>query len=175
MPEETPKEIVDKALSAIKLAKQDGSIRKGVNEVTKSLERGLATLVIVANDVDPKEVVMHLPSLCEQHKTPLIAVPAKLDLGKAVGLNVACSSVAIEKPGSAADVVKELLQWYNAKSGQSKAGSSQGAQQAQPQQAQPKKESQSKATSSSAQKAQQASNASNASSASNATQNQGNK
>ncbi|MGC8628899.1 MAG: 50S ribosomal protein L7Ae [Candidatus Micrarchaeia archaeon] len=117
MPEEIPKEIVDKALSAIKLAKQDGSIRKGVNEVTKSLERGLATLVIVANDVEPKEVVMHLPGLCEQHKTPLVFVPAKADLGKAAGLNVPCSSVAIEKAGSASAVVKEIATWFAAKSG----------------------------------------------------------
>ncbi len=108
---ETPKEIVDKVLSAVKLAKQDGRIRKGVNEVTKSLERGLATLVIVADDVSPKEIVMHIPGLCEQHKTPLVYVPAKLDLGKAAGLNVACSSVAIEKAGSAESVVKEIIAW----------------------------------------------------------------
>ncbi|MEM0074449.1 MAG: ribosomal L7Ae/L30e/S12e/Gadd45 family protein [Candidatus Micrarchaeaceae archaeon] len=117
MPEETPKEIVDKVLSAIKLAKQDGIIRKGVNEVTKDLERGLATLVVVANDVSPKEVVMHLPGLCEQHKTPIVYVPAKIDLGKAAGLNVQCSSVAIEKAGSASAVLKEIMTWYNSTAG----------------------------------------------------------
>ncbi|MGC8671802.1 MAG: ribosomal L7Ae/L30e/S12e/Gadd45 family protein [Candidatus Micrarchaeia archaeon] len=138
MPDETPKEIVDKALSAIKLAKQDGSVRKGVNEVTKSLERGLATLVVVANDVSPKEVVMHLPGLCEQHKTPLVYVPAKLDLGKAAGLNVPCSSVAIEKPGSASAVLKEIATWYASSkpgsqaSSQSSSASSASAQQAKP-------------------------------------------
>ncbi|MGC8547509.1 MAG: ribosomal L7Ae/L30e/S12e/Gadd45 family protein [Candidatus Micrarchaeia archaeon] len=142
MPDETPKEIVDKALSAIKLAKQDGSVRKGVNEVTKSLERGLATLVVVANDVSPKEVVMHLPGLCEQHKTPLVYVPAKLDLGKAAGLNVPCSSVAIEKPGSASAVLKEIATWYASSkpgsqaSSQSSSASSASAQQAKPAHAQ---------------------------------------
>ena len=113
--EEIPKEIVDKALSAVKLAKQDGSVRKGVNEVTKSLERGLAVLVLVANDVEPKEVVMHLPGLCEQRKVPIISVPNKADLGKAAGLNVPCSSVAIEKAGSASAVIKELSTWYTSK------------------------------------------------------------
>ena len=97
---EIPNEIVEKALNAVKLAKQNGTVRKGVNEVTKSLERGLATLVLVANDVEPKEVVMHLPSLCEQRKIPLINVPTKLDLGKAAGLNIPCSSLAVEKAGS---------------------------------------------------------------------------
>ena len=110
--EETPKEISDKALSALKLARQDGSVRKGVNEVTKSVERGLATLVIVANDVEPKEVIMHLPGLCEQRKIPLVYVQAKADLGKAIGLNVPCSSAAIEKPGSGEAAAKEVAAWF---------------------------------------------------------------
>ncbi|MEM3781641.1 MAG: ribosomal L7Ae/L30e/S12e/Gadd45 family protein [Candidatus Micrarchaeaceae archaeon] len=145
MQEETPKEIVDKALSAIKLARQDGVVRKGVNEVTKSLERGLATLVVVANDVNPKEVVMHLPGLCEQHKTPIVYVPAKLDLGKAVGLNVPCSSAAVEKEGAAGSLIKEIMAWYGSASSGSTAREqtkpAQQASQAKPQQKESKQQS----------------------------------
>ena len=45
------KEVVDKALEAIEIAKSTGKIRKGTNEATKALERGAAKLVAVAKDV----------------------------------------------------------------------------------------------------------------------------
>ena len=45
---EVPKEIADKSLEALRLARQGGAVRKGVNEVTKSIERGLASLVYIA-------------------------------------------------------------------------------------------------------------------------------
>ncbi len=105
---EVSKEVADKALEAIRLAKQSGSVRKGANEVTKSLERGLASFVVIAGDVTPEEVVMHLPMLCEQKKVPYLHVPAKLDLGKAVGLSVPCTAIAVEKQGNADKLIKEI-------------------------------------------------------------------
>jgi large subunit ribosomal protein L7Ae len=112
---EVPKEIVEKALNSVKLAKQSGAIKKGVNEVTKSLERGLSVLVVVANDVEPREVVMHIAPLCEQKRVPLVFVPTKLEVGKAAGLNVPCSSVAVEKAGSGDNTLKEVSSWAMAK------------------------------------------------------------
>jgi large subunit ribosomal protein L7Ae len=79
---EVPKEIVDKSLEALRLAKQSGAVRKGVNEVTKSIERGLAALVFIAGDVEPEEVVMHLPTLCEQKRIPYLFIPASWILGR---------------------------------------------------------------------------------------------
>ena len=105
---EVSKEVADKALEAVRLARQTGSIRKGANEATKSIERGLASLVVIAGDVTPPEVVMHLPMLCEQRKITFLHVPAKLELGKAVGLSVPCTAVAIEKPGEADRLIKEI-------------------------------------------------------------------
>ena len=109
--QEVPKEIVDKSLEALRLAKQTGSVKKGVNEVTKSVERGLATLVLVAGDVEPAEVVMHLPTICEQKKISIVYVPAKLDLGKAVGLSVPCAAASIEKAGEGQAALKEVTAW----------------------------------------------------------------
>ncbi len=106
---EVTKEVADKALEAVRLARQSGSIRKGVNEVTKSVERGLSSLVVIAEDVEPEEIVMHIPNLCEQKKINYVYVPAKLDLGKALGMTVPCSSVAIEKPGEAAAAIKDVV------------------------------------------------------------------
>lgn len=108
---EAPKEIADKSLEALRLAKQSGSVKKGVNEVTKSIERGLATLVLLASDVEPEEVVMHIPTLCEQKKIAIVFIPAKLDLGKAVGLNVPCAAASIEKAGEGAAQLKEVTIW----------------------------------------------------------------
>jgi large subunit ribosomal protein L7Ae len=104
-----PKEVSDRALEAAKMAKQGGSVKKGVNEVTKSVERNLATLVLIAEDVEPKEVVMHIPTLCEQKKIPFVYVPTKQEIGNAVGINVPCSAIAIEKAGQGEQIVKEVI------------------------------------------------------------------
>lgn len=111
-----PKEVSDRALEAVRMAKQGGSVKKGVNEVTKSVERNLATLVVVAEDVEPKEVVMHIPALCEQKKIPLVYVPTKQEIGNAVGINVPCSAIAIEKAGQAEHIVKEVIAKITGKS-----------------------------------------------------------
>ena len=106
---EVSKEVSSKALEAIRVARQGGSVRKGVNEVTKSIERNMSSLVIIAEDVEPEEVVMHLPTLCEQRKIPYVYVPTKLALGQALGINVPCTAAAIEKTAGAEGMVKEVV------------------------------------------------------------------
>ncbi len=103
------KEVSDKSLEAVRLARQGGTVRKGVNEVTKSVERGLASLVVMAEDVEPEEILMHIPKLCDQKRITYSYVPTKMDLGKAVGINVPCSAVAIEKAGDGESAVKSVV------------------------------------------------------------------
>jgi large subunit ribosomal protein L7Ae len=103
------KEISDKALEAVRLSRQSGTIKKGVNEVTKSIERGLASLVVMAEDVEPEEILMHIPKLCDQKKIVYSYVPTKMDLGKAVGINVPCSAVSIEKAGEGEAIIKSIM------------------------------------------------------------------
>ncbi len=79
----------------IEKAKRTGKIEKGTNEVTKAIERGTAKLVVYASDVDPKEIVQHLPILCKEKKIPCKEVDNKQKLGIAAGLSVATSSVAV--------------------------------------------------------------------------------
>lgn len=109
---ETPKELVPKILEMLSVAKENGKIKKGVNETTKSVERGTAKLVILAEDVTPKEIVVHLPSLCADKGIPCANIPTKKELGEAIGLKVPTSSLAIEDGGNAnetlADIVKKL-------------------------------------------------------------------
>lgn len=106
---ETPKEVQEKALQAIEMARETGRVRKGTNEATKSIEKGDASLVVIAEDVDPPEVVMHLPMICKEKRIPYVFVPGKKELGKSAGLEVSCSAIAIEKAGNAESLVNEII------------------------------------------------------------------
>ena len=82
-------ENAEKAYEAIEVARTTGKIKKGTNEVTKQIERGNAKLVVYAKDVNPPEVVMHLPLLCKEKGIPCAEVPSKEELGAAAGIQVA--------------------------------------------------------------------------------------
>lgn len=97
---EVPEELQVEALALLEKVKQTGKIRKGTNETTKSVERGLAKLVYIAMDVDPPEIVAHIPLLCEEKNIPYIYVKSKADLGKAVGIDVNCASAVIIDEGN---------------------------------------------------------------------------
>lgn len=104
------KELVDKVLQALEIARNTGKIRKGTNETTKIIERGLAKLVVIAEDVQPKEIVMHLPVLCNEKKCPFIFIPSKDELGRACGISVSTASACIVEPGEAKDLLNEILE-----------------------------------------------------------------
>lgn len=82
-------------------AKNTGKIEKGTNEVTKAIERGVAKFVVFAADVEPKEIVAHLPVLCKEKSIKCIEADSKQKLGIAVGLPVSTSSVAVIELGDA--------------------------------------------------------------------------
>jgi len=93
------KEQLKIALNAIADAK-DSKIRKGMNEVTKSIERGQAKIVVMAEDVTPPEILYHVPLLCEEKNIPYAFISTKKNLGNAVKINVGASSIAIENVGT---------------------------------------------------------------------------
>src|SRR6184192_827100 len=98
---EMPKDLVDKTYQSIELARESGKVRKGTNEVTKLVERGEAQFVVMAEDVQPEEILAHMPLLCEEKGVPYAYVPSKQELGVAVGLGKATASIAILDPGKA--------------------------------------------------------------------------
>ncbi len=106
---EFPRELVDKAYQAFSAAKESGKVRKGTNETTKAIERKSALLVAVADDVQPAEVIAHLPVLCNEKDIPVIHVPSKADLGKAAGLSVGTASAAIVEAGNAKSIVDDVV------------------------------------------------------------------
>jgi len=98
----------EKAYEAIEVAKKTGKIKKGTNEVTKVIEKGTAKLVVVAQDVSPKEIIMHIPMLCKEKNVPYIEVPSREELGAAAGMPVPTVAVAITEPGDAAATISRI-------------------------------------------------------------------
>jgi large subunit ribosomal protein L7Ae len=92
------KEQIKNTLSIITEA-NGGKIRAGLNEVTKSIERKNAKLVVMAEDVSPPEILYHIPLLCEEKQIAYAYVSKQKELGESIGLNVASSSVAVENVG----------------------------------------------------------------------------
>lgn len=102
------KTVSDKALEAVEVAKSTGKIKRGANEVTKALERGIAKLVVVAKDVSPPEITMHLAPLAKEKGVACVEVPSKEELGAAAGIKIPTSAVAIIKEGEAKNIIKEI-------------------------------------------------------------------
>jgi len=112
---DVPADLEDDALEALEVARDTGTVKKGTNETTKSIERGSAELVLVAEDVQPEEIVMHIPELADEKGVPFIFVEQQDDLGHAAGLEVGSAAAAITDAGEAeadvediADKVEEL-------------------------------------------------------------------
>ncbi|MEM2839560.1 MAG: 50S ribosomal protein L7Ae [Thermoplasmata archaeon] len=105
---ETPKEISDRVYELVELARDSGKLRKGTNEVTKLVERGEAQFVILAEDVNPPEILMHMPALCDERKVPFAFVPSREELGNACGLEKPTASVAITDAGKGKPLLDDL-------------------------------------------------------------------
>ena len=106
---ETPKDLVSAVYGAVRLAKQSGKVRKGTNETTKSIERGTSRLTVIAEDVEPPEVVAHLPILCEERNTAYIFVPSKQQLGASLGIDVGSAAATILEAGEAQHIVEQVV------------------------------------------------------------------
>ena len=102
--------LAEKTYDAIEDAQK---VSKGTNEVTKAIERSEADLVVIAGDVSPEEIVMHIPALAGERDIPYTFVPDKEELGLAAGLNVQSATVAITSTGGAQDKVEEIVQKSN--------------------------------------------------------------
>ncbi len=106
-PEESFAETV---YETVEKSDQSGEVRTGTNEVTKAIERNEADLVVIATDVSPQEIVMHIPALASERDVPYTFVPDKEELGLAAGINVQAASVAVTKTGNAEDQVQDVAQ-----------------------------------------------------------------
>ena len=107
---EMPKELSDKAYEIVEAARDTGKVRKGTNEVTKLVERSEAALVIMAEDVQPPEILAHMPMLCEERNILYAYVPSKAELGHAVGMEKPTASVAVLDAGKAKPMIESFAE-----------------------------------------------------------------
>ncbi|KAH9504078.1 RNA binding protein snu13 [Bulinus truncatus] len=93
--------LTEQILELVQQASNYKQLKKGANEATKTLNRGLAEFIVLTADAEPIEILLHLPLLCEDKNVPYIFVRSKQALGRACGVSrpvIACS--VIQKEGS---------------------------------------------------------------------------
>lgn len=91
--------LTTKILNLLQQALNYKQLRKGANEATKTLNRGLSEFIVMAADAEPLEILLHLPLLCEDKNVPYVFVRSKQALGRACGVSrpiIACSVTANE-------------------------------------------------------------------------------
>jgi len=106
---ETPAELVPQIAEMLSVAKDGGKVKKGINETTKSVERKTAQFVVLAGDITPEEIVIHIPILCKEKGVPYAFLPTKKELGESLGLGVGTSAVAVENGGAAAEKLQDII------------------------------------------------------------------
>jgi large subunit ribosomal protein L7Ae len=106
---DVPENLVSPIYEALRVASETGKVKKGTNEATKAIERGVSKLIIIAEDVEPPEVVAHLPIICEERGTAYVFVPSKQELGKALGIEVTSAAAAILDSGDAQHIIDEVV------------------------------------------------------------------
>ena len=104
----------------IKRVSKIGKIKIGINEVTKAIERGNAKFVIIAEDVSPVEIVMHIPIIAKEKKITFSYSKTKEDLGKSVGISAKASCIAVLDAGSLQKELTTLIDKIEEVSGSKK-------------------------------------------------------
>lgn len=74
-------------LDLVQQASHYKQLRKGANETTKTLNRGISEFIVMAADAEPLEILLHLPLLCEDKNVPYVFVPSKIALGRSCGVS----------------------------------------------------------------------------------------
>ena len=93
---ETPKDVQDSVYELVKLVGGgNGRLKKGSNEVTKAAERGTAQMIVMAENVNPAELLAHIPLICKEKKIPFIYVEDQAYLAEAAGMNNGAKTAAI--------------------------------------------------------------------------------
>ena len=103
-----PEELRARQAGLLEKIKKSGKVKIGANEATKAAERGVAKLVVIAEDVTPPEIVMHLPLICKEKNIPYSYVSTKKGLGQYVGIEVGTAAIAVLDEG---DTKKEFSEF----------------------------------------------------------------
>lgn len=94
-----PEDLKNLQADVISKVSKSGKIKVGINEVTKTIERNTAKLVVIAQDISPAEIVMHVPIICKEKSIPFTYVSTREELGKISGIGAKASAIAIVDEG----------------------------------------------------------------------------
>ena len=94
---ETPKDIQEQVYELVKAIGKDGrgKIKKGANEVTKAAERGIASMIVMAENVNPGELLAHVPMICKEKGIPYIYVEDQGYLADSAGMTAGTRTAAV--------------------------------------------------------------------------------
>tara|TARA_B100000214_G_scaffold336226_1_gene280021 strand:- start:473 stop:862 length:390 start_codon:yes stop_codon:yes gene_type:complete len=108
---ETPKDIQEQVYELVKAIGKDGrgKIKKGANEVTKAAERGIASMIVMAENVNPGELLAHVPMICKEKGIPFIYVEDQGYLADSAGMTAGTRTAAV----AVLDVEKEAQDIFN--------------------------------------------------------------
>mgnify|MGYP001235722762 FL=1 len=102
---------------------QKGRLKKGANEVTKAAERGTAKLIVMAENVNPGELLAHIPMICKEKEIPFAYVEDQAYLAENAGMSVGTRTAAIavmdveKEAEDAFKRVKEIYETYKESQG----------------------------------------------------------
>ena len=108
---ETPKDIQEQVYELVKAIGKDGrgKIKKGANEVTKAAERGIASMIVMAENVNPGGLLAHVPMICKEKGIPFIYVEDQGYLADSAGMTAGTRTAAV----AVLDVDKEAQDIFN--------------------------------------------------------------
>ena len=86
-----------------------GRLKKGATEVTKSAESGTAQMVVMAENVNPGELLAHIPMICKEKEIPFIYVEDQAYLAEAAGMSTGTRTAAV----AVMQVEKEGMDRFN--------------------------------------------------------------
>eukprot|EP01006_Ploeotia_vitrea_P058608 TRINITY_DN69802_c0_g1_i1.p2 TRINITY_DN69802_c0_g1~~TRINITY_DN69802_c0_g1_i1.p2 ORF type:complete len:143 (-),score=75.17 TRINITY_DN69802_c0_g1_i1:161-541(-) len=79
--------LTNSVLELVQQANNYKQLKKGANEATKTLNRGISEIIVMAADTEPLAILLHLPLLCEDKNVPYVFVESKMALGRACGVS----------------------------------------------------------------------------------------
>ncbi|KAI5189148.1 U4/U6 small nuclear ribonucleoprotein SNU13 [Nematocida minor] len=105
-----PSDVTKKVYELIGLAKKNGSLKIGVNETIKKLNKGDADLVLLGGNALPFAIVEPLVVLCENKNRTFLFLPSVSAMGKACGLPrpVAACTVVYSEDSSIRKLINEI-------------------------------------------------------------------
>ncbi|PSS10467.1 hypothetical protein M430DRAFT_174956 [Amorphotheca resinae ATCC 22711] len=100
-------DLTQEILDLVQQASHFRQLKKGANEATKTLNRGIAEIVVLAADTAPLAILLHLPLLAEDKNVPYIFVPSKTALGRACGVSRSVIAASITT-NEASDLMAQI-------------------------------------------------------------------